>query len=286
MIGKKMTARVEGEPKCCRRAIGSWWKRTRRRLGRLQVGSTLLPASRPTGLLCLLAALLTGPLLADESTKAEREAQEIMQRVRTTRPPENSSVEGAFKVFHGRRLHAVIPFRSEVLVTATNWQVTYQTLPSTNSLPQEKLIVIRDANSGLQYCSSVTTNSPKATAFSGSDFLAADLGLDFLNWPKQRLLKKELRSSQSCHVIESTNPSTNSLPYSRVVTWLDIDSVRDFGAPAIVHADAYDARGKLLKEFEPKEFKKVDGQWQVEELQIENVQTGTKTKIEFHFDRN
>ena len=75
------------------------------------------------------------------------------------------------------------------------------------------------------------------------------------------------------------------MPYSRVVSWLDIDSVRDLGAPAIVHADAYDLRGKLLKEFAPKDFKKVDGQWQVEEMQMENVQTGTRTKIEFHFGK-
>jgi len=240
---------------------------------------------RSIGLITVAVLLFANPLLADGATSAEREAQEIMQRIRTTRPAENSSVEGVFKVFRGGRLRATVPFRSEVIVTTTNWQAVYQTMPSTNSLPLEKLMVTRDANSGLQYCFSASTNSPKSVAFAGSDFLAADLGLDFLNWPKQRLLKKELRSSQSCYVIESTNPAGTELPYSRVVTWLDIDSVRDFGAPAIVHADAYDARGKLLKEFGPKEFKKVDGQWQVEELQIENVQTGNRTKIEFHFDQ-
>jgi len=237
------------------------------------------------GLLLIAASLLACSLPAAEPTSAEREAQEIVSRIRTTRPPESSSVEGALKLFRGGRLRAVIPFRSEIIVTATNWQAVYQTLPSTNSLPLAKLTVTRDANSGLQYCFSGSTNSSKSATFAGSDFLAADLGLDFLNWPEQRLLKKELRSSQSCYVIESTNSATNVLPYSRVVTWLDIDSVRDFGAPAIVHADAYDLRGKLLKEFGPKDFKKVDGQWQVEEMQMENVQTGNRTKIEFHFER-
>jgi hypothetical protein len=235
--------------------------------------------------LALITLTLALPLRADEPTSAEREAQAIVTRIRNTRPPENSAAEGVFKIFHGGRLRVVIPFRSEVVLTATNWQAIYQTLPSTNSLPLEKLTVTRDANSGLQYCFSGTTNSPKSSAFAGSEFLAADLGLDFLNWPKQRLVKKEVRSSQSCYKIESTNPNTNSLPYSRIVTWLDIDSVRDFGAPAIVYAEAYDLRGKLFKEFEPTNFKKVDGQWQVEEMQIKNDQAGNKTKIEFHFDR-
>ena len=237
----------------------------------------------------MVAAMLVAcSLPADGPTSVEREAQEIVNRIRTTRPPENSSVEGVFKVFRGRRLHAVIPFRSEVVVTATNWQAIFQTLPSTNSLPLEKLVITHRPDEADEYqFSRVASQHTKvrATAFAGSDFFAGDLGLDFLNWPGQRLLKKELRSSQSCYVIESTNPATNSLPYSRVVTWLDIDSVQDFGAPAIVHADAYDLRGKLLKEFGPKDFKKVDGQWQVEEMQMENVQTGNRTKIEFHFDR-
>ena len=239
---------------------------------------------------CLLAAVLTFPFtpLADEPSSAEREAQEIVNHIRTTRPPENSSVEGVLKVFHGRRLHAVIPFRSEVIMTATNWQAIYQTLPSTNSQPLEKLVITHRPDAADEYQFGGVTNRPaeaRAAVFAGSDFLAGDLGLDFLSWPRQRLLKKELRSSQSCYVIESINPATNSLPYSRVVTWLDIDSVRDSGAPAIVHADAYDLRNKLVKEFSPKDFKKVDGQWHVEEVQMENVQTGNRTKIEFRFER-
>jgi len=240
-------------------------------------------------LVAVVALVFAPALLADEPTNAEREAQEIISRIRTTRPTENSSVEGVFKVIHGRRLHAVIPFRSEVVVTTTNWQAIYQTLSSTNSLPLEKLVVTRRADAADEYQFCGATNQPtvsaRAAAFAGSEFFAGDLGLDFLNWPRQRLLEKKLRSSQSCYVIESTNPATNALPYSRVVTWLDIDSVRDFGAPAIVHADAYDRRNRRLKEFGPKDFKKVDGQWQVEEMEMENVQTGNRTKIEFHFER-
>ena len=122
------------------------------------------------------------------------------------------------------------------------------------------------------------------TPFAGSDFWLADLGLEFLHWPGQRLLKKELRSSQSCYVLESKNPAPTTNGYSRIVSWLDIDSVRDAGQAAIIHADAYDAHGKLLKMFDPKKLKKVNGQYQLQEMEIRNEQTRSHTRIEFKFD--
>ena len=60
-----------------------------------------------------------------------------------------------------------------------------------------------------------------------------------------------------------------------MVSWIDEDSL------GIVMADAYDAQGKLLKEFYPKDVKKVKGQWQVQSMEMDNVQTGSRTRLEF-----
>ena len=94
-------------------------------------------------------------------------------------------------------------------------------------------------------------------------------------WPEQRLLKKEMRRGQSCSVLESIDPHPAANGYSKVVSWIDIDS------NGIIHADAYDAQGRLVKVFEPSEFRKVRGQWQLQEMEIRNVQTGSRTRIEF-----
>jgi hypothetical protein len=59
--------------------------------------------------------------------------------------------------------------------------------------------------------------------FTGSDFWIADLGLDFLHWPKQRLLRKEMRHSKSCEVLESVNPQSVPGGYARVVSWIMIE---------------------------------------------------------------
>jgi hypothetical protein len=113
------------------------------------------------------------------------------------------------------------------------------------------------------------------TPFAGSDFWLADLGLEFFHWPEQKVLKKEFRRNCSCVVLESTNPNPATNGYSRVDSWIDEES------GGIVMARAYDAQDRLLKEFYPKDVKKVKGQWQVESLEIDNVQTGSRTRLEF-----
>jgi hypothetical protein len=115
-------------------------------------------------------------------------------------------------------------------------------------------------------------------AFVHSDFWVADLGLEFFHWPAQKVLKHEMRRGQACKVLENTNPAPSTNGYSRVVSWIDNDS------GGIVHAEAFDAKGKLLKEFDPKEFKKVNGQWQLQEMEIRNVQTGSRSRIEFNLE--
>jgi len=111
--------------------------------------------------------------------------------------------------------------------------------------------------------------------FAGSDFLLADLGLEFFHWPGQKVLKREVHSSRGCTVLESTNPNPSTNGYSRVMSWIDTETL------GIVEAYAYDAKGKQLKDFYPKDFKKVDGQWQVQTFVMENVQTGSRSRLEF-----
>jgi hypothetical protein len=61
-----------------------------------------------------------------------------------------------------------------------------------------------------------------------------------------------------------------------VDSWIDEETL------GIVQAYAYDAQGRKLKEFYPKDFKKdVNGQWQVGMMEMINVQTKSRSQIEF-----
>ena len=113
----------------------------------------------------------------------------------------------------------------------------------------------------------------------GSDFSLADLGLEFLHWPVQRQLKGEMRLGEPCYVLESSDPQARDI----VRVKSDID--KEFGAPLI--ADAYDAQGHVVKEYSlhGSSFKKVNGRWQVEKMEIRNKKTGSHTELKFDLNK-
>ena len=219
---------------------------------------------------------------------AEAEGRDLARQLVQLQPAENSSLAGVLRIIPGRSKRVEVPVEFQTTITATNWQVIY-TASGTN---MENLMAVtimhlegqpnqyRLAPSGQRDCAanSLTplTGNQTMIPFAGSDFWLADLGLEFFHWPKQKVLKKELRSGQSCTVLESTNPNPIAGGYARVVSWIDTDT------GGIVYAEAYDTKGDRLKKFEPKALKKVNGQWQLQEMLIRNLKTGSRTLIEFN----
>lgn len=245
------------------------------------------------GLVAVSATAATNGL-----SEAEIEGQNLVRQLIASRPPENFTNAGILRIFPRKGESHVVPVKFETFVTATNWQTGYfaQGNPANKAnagsaliihraqQPNEYRVWIISRPAGQTREFDVLPPDQTMTSFAGSDFWLADLGLEFLHWPEQRLLKKELRSGQSCYVLESKKPGPATNGYTRVVSWLDIDTVRETHQPAIIHADAYDARGKLLKVFEPKKLEKVNGQYQLQEMQIRNVQNGSRSRLEFQFD--
>lgn len=111
----------------------------------------------------------------------------------------------------------------------------------------------------------------------GSDFFLGDIGLDFLFWPGQRVLRRELRRSRWCDVLESTAPAGAQLPYRRVLAWVD-DETGGF-----IRAEAYDRENRLWKVFSPGGVRRNaarDG-YELKDLEISDVQADTFTVLEF-----
>jgi hypothetical protein len=111
-----------------------------------------------------------------------------------------------------------------------------------------------------------------------SDFLLFDLGLEFLHWPSQTVVKKEMRKSRSCRVVESTNPNPQAGTYSRVLSWIDFETGN------LIMAEAYDKRNVLLKEFSIRKISRNEGRAQLREIEMRNDQTGSRTRLEFNLD--
>ena len=109
-----------------------------------------------------------------------------------------------------------------------------------------------------------------------SAFTLADLGLAFLQWPNQKTIRKQRRKSRACHVLESSRPSADSGGFLRVVTWVDIKS------GGVLAADFFSSETKAKKRFSVKGLTKKDDQWQVDEMEMIDVDGRTRSRLRFH----
>ena len=207
----------------------------------------------------------------------------LSANLRALQPRESVTNSAALRMrdTKGRRSELRVEFRT--LVSPTNWVSSYiatstngfsSTLAVHHADGQPNRYLVRASKDDSQPLAAIAGNDTMRP-FAGSDYWFADLGLDFFHWPEQRVIKKELRSGEACRVLESVNPHPAPGAYRRVVTWIDNDTL------GIVHADAHGFDNKLLKDFAPKKFRKVKGQWQLEEMEIRNEQTDTRTSIIF-----
>jgi hypothetical protein len=219
-----------------------------------------------------------------------REAQTLIAEMLAEKPEQDFTNSGLIKVRDADGNQREVPLKISTLVTATNWLQTYEAASS--SAKEEKnvttsLTIIHTPGSTNQYLLSTSSSSAGRllkqnelmAPFAGSDFWIADLGYEFLHWPRQAVLKNDMRHSRACKVLESTNPNPTPGAYSRVVCWITVEKPH-----APVHADAYDASGNRFKQFDPKNLEKVNGVYQIESVEMRNSKTGSRTVLEFDRD--
>jgi len=248
----------------------------------------------------LMAAILflavgTSAGTTNALSDAEIQGRNLVRQLLEQPPADNSTNTGVLKIRDAKKNRLEIPVTCVVRVTATNWLSIYE---ATFSNRVEALLVVHAAGRPNQYFYNPQIGNPDLLSgslsapeqlfpdgerdrtgtmvpFAGSDFWIADLGLEFFHWPGQKIVKKEFRRNCGCSVLESTNPAPATNAYSRVLAWIDNET------GGIVQAEAYDSANRLFKEFYPKKIKKVNRQWVVETLDLRNVQTGSRTRLEF-----
>ena len=213
--------------------------------------------------------------------QAEREARALVAEMLSQKPAQTNT--GLLKIRDGNGVQRELPMRFEIWSTTTSSTSVYEVKDPGPPRREIKLTVVHSDGRPNQYLLSengalakTLTGNESMIPFAGSDFWVADLGLEFLHWPQQKLSKKEMRRSRFCDVLESVNPIPAADGYSRVVSWIEQEPPH-----GIVHADAYDAKGERVKQFDPKEFEKVQGEYQLQEMEIRSRKSGSRTSIEF-----
>jgi hypothetical protein len=226
--------------------------------------------------------------LSDAEIKGQQLAREILQQT----PATNLMEKGTLRIRNSNGATTEIPVTfstgfasagfpmTEYSVILTNDHISLRLVIAHRDGQSNEYVIIRKRFDLTEMRSSLAQgmqldNAGIIVPFAGSDFWIADLGLEFFHWPEQKIIKHQERRTRECTVLESTNPDPSAGGYSRVDSWVDDETL------GIVHAEAYDAKGKLLKVFDPKSFKKVNGQWELQDMEIRNVQTGSRTWIKF-----
>jgi hypothetical protein len=219
--------------------------------------------------------------------EAIRQGQELVAQLRRLQPDPLTNT-GVLRIRDRDRREREFAVRLAIYPTASNTVSRYEARDVRESGAWHRLEIVYQPDSSNGYFLAVPAadggeGEQKALAggqtmvpFAESDFWVADLGLEFLRWPSHRLVRKEMRRGQATSVLECTNPEAGGGAYSRVVAWIDTDT------GGIVHADAYDSSGKLLKQFSPTHFQRIEGAYQVRQIEMRNRQTGSRSLLEFH----
>ena len=241
---------------------------------------------------CISIALLLDVWVADvtfakdsEPTPEELlEGERLAATLRSLPPAADLRLNGRLNIRDGSGNIREVPFLFQATVTPTNWTSTYRSKGVGTSPMGEHVSVAHRTDHANTYWSAsdpfpdvwqLLVGGAETRSFAGSDFSLADLGLEFLHWPGQRILRIEMRKSRSCHVLESSRPSFKAGEYRRIISWIDVES------GGLYVAEAYDDQNKLLKEFNVNNMAKIDGRWQIKQMEIRNVRTKSRTRLDF-----
>lgn len=238
-------------------------------------------AIRAAIVLLLAVAFAAGAETTNAVSSAEIQGRELAGWILAQQPSENSTNCAVLKIRKKKKRKWEIPiqFRVQIATPSTNaWQSCYETTDTNRSC----LTITHSAGQPNQYHliqngkPSDLDNDAPAVSFAGSDFWNVDFGLEFLSWPEQRIMKKEFHNNCPTAVLESINPRPIAGTYSRVVSRIDENS------GGVMEAQAFDLTNRMLKEFRVKDLRKVNGRWQVEAIEMLNVQTDSHTRLEFN----
>lgn len=242
----------------------------------------------PLMVACITALMAFVPFsrAADASGADLTEGAALAAELRTARPSHSFTNAAVLhrRSADGKRTQVPLRIETHVPPVGDDWTVTYRAAPSGNA-GGETLILhyqpgqLPDRQQARGGTSATAPIGPNE-AFAGTDFSVSDLALEFLHWPEQKVIRRdrpEMRKGRPCRILESSRPATGGATAGpvRVRSWIDLEHKQP------LMAEAYDARGTLIKAFSVGSVKKVDGVWQLKDFEIVDEQAGTLTRLEF-----
>lgn len=107
----------------------------------------------------------------------------------------------------------------------------------------------------------------------GTDISWMDLSLSFLWWPGGKTVGAEELRSRTCYVLEIPAPPGSFGGCSKVRMWIDPQ------IHIMLRADAYDGDGTFVRRMDVKGFKKINGRWVIQHVEVESYPSRHRTVL-------
>lgn len=220
-----------------------------------------------------------------QESPAEAQGREWSRRLRTSAPEQPSTNQAVLRIRtrEGRRK---VPVTVITRPGSDRWSVEYRVAGDGAADPVQVAIIHHHS----QGPPSFEVNSPAATrgtadegrpgagpkagdqSVGGSDFLLKELGMEFLHWPEQRILTRELSNGRWCRVLESRSGRADGP--AAVRSWID----EKLGV--VLSAEVYDSRQVRIKHFSVTQFRELADRWTCSVSMVDDLR-GTKTELSF-----
>jgi hypothetical protein len=231
---------------------------------------------RPIATVVLVTAAGAHAMADTLATQRER-GDALVQHLRSQAPAEALTNTGVLKIRDGNGRRRQMPVTIATWPDGGGWKVRYEARPASNG-PVETLIVAFSTNRPPAYQAHPTSTMvpPSQQPFAGTDFWWCDLGLEFLHWPDQRVVKQEMSNGRLCWALDSYNPVTNG--YASVRSWVDAEF------NALLRAEAYDAQRRKVKEFSTGTFREVKSRsggavWMLRDIRMRDDLKDSRTEL-------
>lgn len=234
----------------------------------------------PGTLLCV-SAWMQG--LSDTLAAQRERGDALVQHLRAQAPAEALTNTGVLRMRDGSGRRRQVPVTIATWPDDGGWKVRYEARAASNG-PVETLVVAFFTNRPPSYqslpASPTAPTSPRS--FAGTDFWWCDLGLEFLHWPDQRVVKQEMSNGRLCWALDSYNPGTNG--YASVRSWVDAEF------NALLRAEAYDSQRRKVKEFSTGTFREVKGRdggdvWMLRDIRMRDDLKDSRTELLYDLPR-
>lgn len=106
----------------------------------------------------------------------------------------------------------------------------------------------------------------------GADLAYEDMALRFVYWSRASLEEEDNATTFPANKLKLVAPSPRS-QYAYVLLWVGKDS------GALLRAEGYDAKGRVIKRFEVRSGQKIGGKWYLKQMRIENVDSATSRVV-------